>query len=234
CHALDAKSLGPSFKAVALKYKGSKTAESALTKKVINGGSGVWGDAMMPAHSSMPVSEVSSIVKYILSLSQKAPASKNLPVVGSYTTNVKPDQTNKGTFIFRAAYKDRGSKFAPAQSGENIVALRHPNIPVNNTDGSREMDFNKDRTLAVSKSAGAFLHMKEVDLTELKGIEFAINGEPKGSIEIHLDSPTGPIIGKTEGTSAIANLQATKGKRNLWFVFSEKGSQVSALRMLSL
>lgn len=188
----------------------------------------------MPAHSSMPVSEVSSIVRYILSLSQKAPASKNLPVVGSYTTNVKPDQTNKGTFIFRAAYKDRGSKFAPAQSGENIVVLRHPNIPVNNTDGSREMDFNTERTVAVSKSAGASLQLKSIDLSDLKGIEFILNGDAKGNIEIHLDSPTGPVIGSTTGGSNIANLQATKGKRNLWFVFSEKGSQVSALRMLSL
>ncbi|MEJ2884784.1 hypothetical protein WAE59_25635, partial [Pedobacter sp. GR22-6] len=234
CHALDTKSLGPSFKAVSLKYKGSKTAESALTKKVINGGSGVWGDAMMPAHSSMPVSEVSSIVKYILSLSQKAPASKNLPVVGSYTTNVKPDQTNKGTFIFRAAYKDRGAKLAPAQLGEHIVVLRHPHILVNNTDGSHEMNFNKERTIASSKSAGAFLQLKSIDLTELKGIEFILNGDVKGSIEIHLDSPAGSIIGKTEGTSAIANLQAIEGKRNLWLVFTEKGNKISAIKMLGI
>lgn len=234
CHALDAKSLGPSFKAVALKYKGSKTAEAALVKKVINGGSGVWGDAMMPAHSSMPVSEVSSIVKYILSLSQKAPTSKNLPVVGSYVTNVKADATNKGTFIFRAAYKDRGSKFAPAQSGESIVVLRHPNIPVNNTDGSNEMEFNTERTVAVAKSAGAFLQLKDVDLTDLKGMELMSDGSGAGIVEIRLDAPTGPVIGKTALGSGIANLQATKGKRNVWLVFTEKGSKLNAIRMLGL
>src|SRR5690606_9546485 len=74
CHAVDTKSLGPSFTDVALKYKGDKTAEGKLTKKVINGGSGVWGDAMMPAHSSMSTAEVSSIVKYVLSFSEKKTA----------------------------------------------------------------------------------------------------------------------------------------------------------------
>ncbi|WP_166664873.1 PQQ-dependent sugar dehydrogenase [Pedobacter metabolipauper] len=234
CHALDTKSLGPSFKQVALKYQGSKTAEAVLAKKVISGGSGVWGDAMMPAHSSMSQTEVNSIIKYILSLSKKNPVGKNLPVKGTYTTNVKQGQTNKGTFIFRAAYKDRGTKFAPAQFGEHIVVLKNPNIPVNNTDGSNQMNFNKDRTVASAKIAGAFLQLKEIDLTELKGMEFVMAGNSTSAIEVHLDSPAGPIIGKTTNGSSIAGLKETKGKHNLWLVFTEKDQKISFINMLGI
>ncbi len=233
CHALDTKSLGPSFKQVALKYKGSKTAEGILTKKVINGGAGVWGDAMMPAHSGMSTAEVSTIVKYILSLSEKAPVNKNLPVTGTYTTNAKPGATNKGSYIFRAAYKDRGSKLSPSQFAENVVVLRYPNVPVNDADGFKDIDLNKDKTIATAKNAGASIQMKNIDLTDIRGIEFITRETQNGSIEIHLDNPTGKLIGKTEGNSAIAKLEPTNGKYNLWFVFKDKGTKLSSIRMLN-
>ena len=43
CHAVDNKVVGPGYKDVAKKYAGDKTAEDKLVKKVLKGGSGVWG-----------------------------------------------------------------------------------------------------------------------------------------------------------------------------------------------
>jgi cytochrome c len=54
CHAVDKKVLGPSFKEVAAKYKGDKTALDKLAAKVRAGGKGVWGEIPMPPN---PVSE---------------------------------------------------------------------------------------------------------------------------------------------------------------------------------
>lgn len=69
CHGVDKKVLGPAFKDVAAKYKGSKGAEAKLVAKVKKGGSGVWGPIPMPANSpQVKDGDIKSIVKWILSL----------------------------------------------------------------------------------------------------------------------------------------------------------------------
>ena len=52
CHAEYKKSIGPAFYQVSVKYKGDKSALERLTKKVISGGKGVWGDVPMAAASA--------------------------------------------------------------------------------------------------------------------------------------------------------------------------------------
>jgi cytochrome c len=67
CHMVDKKLVGPSFKDVAKKYKGDSGAVGMLSKKVMNGGSGVWGAIPMPPN---PVKndEAKMLVEWILSL----------------------------------------------------------------------------------------------------------------------------------------------------------------------
>ncbi|HWQ38004.1 MAG TPA: c-type cytochrome [Burkholderiales bacterium] len=67
CHAMDKKLVGPSYKDVAKKYKGNKDAQAALEKKVIDGGSGVWGAIPMPPHKGkLSDSEVKLLVQWIM------------------------------------------------------------------------------------------------------------------------------------------------------------------------
>jgi cytochrome c len=66
CHAVDTKLVGPSFKDVAIKYKNDKTAEDKLVKKVIAGGSGVWGQMPMPPNS-LTDAEARILVQWVLS-----------------------------------------------------------------------------------------------------------------------------------------------------------------------
>ena len=69
CHAVDKKTLGPSFKEVAAKYKDDKGAQAALEKKVRNGGGGVWGKMPMPATAkSVSDDDIRGIVRWVLSL----------------------------------------------------------------------------------------------------------------------------------------------------------------------
>ena len=68
CHQLDKKVVGPAYKDVAAKYKGDKTAEAKLVKKVKEGGSGVWGAIPMPPHPQMSDADIKTIVHWILSL----------------------------------------------------------------------------------------------------------------------------------------------------------------------
>ncbi|MGD2141432.1 MAG: c-type cytochrome [Burkholderiales bacterium] len=67
CHSIDNKLVGPAYKEVAKKYKGDKSAEAELVKRVINGSSGNWGAIPMPPN---PVTqqEATLLVEWILSL----------------------------------------------------------------------------------------------------------------------------------------------------------------------
>ena len=66
CHAVDKKLVGPSFKDIATKYKGDKSASDKLATKVIKGGSGVWGPVPMPANAQVSEAESKKLVAWIL------------------------------------------------------------------------------------------------------------------------------------------------------------------------
>lgn len=68
CHAMDKKVVGPGYKEVAAKYKGDKTAEAKLIKKVKDGGSGVWGNIPMPPNPQVKEEDIKTIVQWVLSL----------------------------------------------------------------------------------------------------------------------------------------------------------------------
>jgi cytochrome c551/c552 len=71
CHAVDKKLMGPAYKDVAAKYDGQPDAVDILTAKVMQGGSGVWGGAAMPANRVTPA-EAKQLVQWVLSLKQNA------------------------------------------------------------------------------------------------------------------------------------------------------------------
>ncbi|HSZ86415.1 MAG TPA: c-type cytochrome [Puia sp.] len=74
CHKLDKNStsgiaIGPAYSDVAAKYApAADTTIDRLVKKVISGGSGVWGTTPMTAHAMLKEDDVRTMVKYILSL----------------------------------------------------------------------------------------------------------------------------------------------------------------------
>lgn len=69
CHSVSQKVLGPSYKDIAAKYKGDKSAEAKLIDKVKKGGSGVWGPIPMPANSPQVKDEdIKTIVQWILKM----------------------------------------------------------------------------------------------------------------------------------------------------------------------
>lgn len=70
CHQVATKVVGPSYKDVAKKYAGDKGALDKLTKKVISGGKGVWGEIPMPPKggSTLKDDEIKKVVAWILTL----------------------------------------------------------------------------------------------------------------------------------------------------------------------
>lgn len=68
CHAIDEKSFCPEWLKVADKYRGDAGAEARLADKIANGGSGVWGDIVMPPHPQISEAERRILAKFVLSL----------------------------------------------------------------------------------------------------------------------------------------------------------------------
>ena len=66
CHKTDQKLVGPSFREIADRYKDDPNAVKTLTEKVINGGSGAWGQIPMAPHANIPAADAEEIVKWIL------------------------------------------------------------------------------------------------------------------------------------------------------------------------
>jgi len=66
CHAVDRKLVGPSFQQIAAKYKGDAQAPAKLSRKVKDGGAGVWGMIPMPAHQSMSDADIRTVVDWVL------------------------------------------------------------------------------------------------------------------------------------------------------------------------
>ena len=61
CHSIDEKMIGPSYKEIAAKY--SEKDIEILASKIIEGGSGVWGDVPMQAHPQFSKEDAKKMVE---------------------------------------------------------------------------------------------------------------------------------------------------------------------------
>jgi cytochrome c len=110
------------------------------------------------------------------------------------------------------------------------------------------VEFAPGRGRAMAIGSGSYLALPTIDLTGINQLEFAASAfggmEPGkgGIIEVHLNSPTGPLIGTTpeitppkEGTRRgggriKADIKAPAGIHNLYFVFvNEKAASTDVL-----
>jgi cytochrome c len=68
CHQVNSKIVGPSYVDVANKYPATDENIAMLAGKIIQGGSGNWGEIPMAPHPAISTEDATEMVKYILSL----------------------------------------------------------------------------------------------------------------------------------------------------------------------
>ena len=73
CHHATNKLVGPSHTDVAKKYEFTKANVSMLAGKIINGGSGVWGEIPMSPHADVSKGDAEKMAMYVLSLDGEKP-----------------------------------------------------------------------------------------------------------------------------------------------------------------
>ncbi len=233
CHRLDAPSIGPSYRDVARKYDGDPTAAEHLVAKIREGGSGVWGEVMMPPHPQLSEQEVQQMVDYILSLAHAQPATPSLPVEGTYTPPEHP--TPQGLVVLRAAYTDRGASGLPGATAEETLVLRPPTVVVATgelSESVRRISTPQMPTeLTIASEPGSYVRFAGLDLSGLSEIRFLAVAPAQiqargGFIEVRLDAPDGPLVGRTPfiepggaPTPVTAALEPTSGVHDVYFVF---------------
>jgi len=67
CHSTDKKLIGPAFKDVAAKYKGSPDGQKQMVRSILEGSSGKWGPIPMPANR-VSEAEAGALARWVLSL----------------------------------------------------------------------------------------------------------------------------------------------------------------------
>jgi cytochrome c len=236
CHQLTRKSIGPAYVDVARKYKDSAVT-ARLVRKIREGGSGVWGGVAMPAHPALTDEQATAMLAYIMSLANRNPSAPSLPVRGTYVPPAGSGDSPTGVTVLRAAYTDRGAHGMPAITHEKEIVLRSPSVVVASgvlSEGvSKQSAPEMPVEVTVVNRSGASVALKQIDLTGVGAVTFTAVAPAQyqargGKIEVHLDSPTGALLGGTESiapTAALAPvrlrtvLQPTAGVHDVYLVF---------------
>ncbi len=241
CHQLARKSIGPAYVDVAKKYHGDSTVIARLVRKIREGGSGVWGKASMAAHPNLTDAQASAMLAYIMSLADKNTSAPSLPDKGEYVPAAGSGDSPKGAVVLRAEYTDRGANGMPAITKEKEIVLHSPSVVV--ATGTLSEGIQKQSAegvpveITVVNRSGGSAALKQLDLTGIGAVSFTAVAPTQyqakgGMIEVHLDSPTGVLLGESEMIQPSANgapvqlrtvLKPTSGMHDVYLVFKNAG-----------
>jgi hypothetical protein len=175
-----------------------------LLNKIQKGGSGVWGETVMPANSDLKNDDAQKIISYILSLGQKEGPKPSLPAKGNVLNPLLgKTYSESGMFVLNASFTDRGGKESKPLSGNGSAVLKSPKIGMDQAKSLNGFSIMKygGQTLMLFPSTEASFAFENLDLTQIVTLQIAGAGQESSkngyTIEARLDSPTGKVIGNT-------------------------------------
>jgi len=249
CHKETEKSIGPSFIEVSQKYQQDPQAMNYLSKKIVEGGSGVWGEVAMASHPNLSATDVQEIVTWILSLSKKEAVKKSLPAKGNVIAG--KDKKPRTSLVLAASYTDKGGNNLKALTGTASFSL-----PSNITMFSKKPDtkgftatLNNGRYfMELPKQGAGWFAIDSIDLTDVGDVTASLGWQqeisPAFELELHLDSPDGKLLGK--GNVAIPKKEEKMGSikipiqaitdlkfHKLYFVYKPQANNVTTAAGIS-
>ena len=254
CHQEQEKSIGPSYQAVADRYRKDLDAVDYLSGKIVKGGGGVWGEQAMSAHPDLPESDARQMAEYILSLAGPAPNAESRPAKGTLALD-KHKEGTPGRYYLQASYTDKGASAGlPRLTAREVIVLRSPVVPAHKfTKGKKVMAYHveaKDNPMSdedadvLVASGGSWANYGPIDLTGIRTINAAVALVPQitsgGTIEVVTGDPrTGKVIGSVEVKQKISNYGlnnypipltgAEDGVQELYFRFTAESSAAEAV-----
>ena len=196
CHTIDKPSVGPTFLAVAERYKGQAGSVERLAKKIIEGGGGNWSkDHLMSAHPQIPVQDAQEMVKYIYSLTD-ARNQKAIPLQGDLALNEHKADDPRGQYTLLASYTDNGGKVVGPLTSTDVVTLRNAQVKTLNADAY--VGFPRFGNRLGAGNHKSYVLLKGIDLTTIKSLTYDYSSLNKdGEIEVRLDSYQAPVVSRT-------------------------------------
>lgn len=209
CHKVKAKSIGPSYTDIAERYASDAKAPNELANKIINGGSGNWGEIAMAAHPDLSKAEAKQMAEYILSLSSTANSPKSkYPVRGVFSSDEHLRTQTKGTYVLTASYTDKGGGKIEGLNAQETILLRFPRLEAESFDEGTSTRMNvpagtapgvdEDLSIAIGPK-DSYLAFKTLDMTGVTGVNCAFamasGFVAGGEVEFRLGAMDGELLG---------------------------------------
>jgi cytochrome c len=66
CHSVTERKIGPSYQAIAARYRGDSQAQAELTERVRDGTEGAWDAIPMPAQPQLSDADLKTVIDWVL------------------------------------------------------------------------------------------------------------------------------------------------------------------------
>jgi cytochrome c len=226
--------VGPAYRKISERYAGKSDVSGQLIRKIIEGGSGNWGQRPMSSHPDLSPEDAGQIVDYILSLSS---TTQSLPLENTLALKDHKGKGTEGSYLFLARYQDQGANGIEPLSTQSHIALRNPLVQIEDFDqgnvrlGTVTTEF---LTFATAIRHETFVKFTGIDLFHVKQLRYRVLLQGAGgNIEVRLNGKQGKLIstvtipgGKAQSLksgwkeiSARIDGSAT-GTNDLFFVFT--------------
>jgi cytochrome c len=207
CHAVDRQVNGPSFQAIAQRYRSNMAfAVPGIYRKIIYGGAGNWGNSYMTPHPQIREEEAIQMALWILSLGDPPKPVQSLPLTGSYVLKAEQGKSGGGAFVLRAVYRDRGYAGMPPLDGSETIVLRSATLQAETCDIRSEgvgnyKPFDNDTVVLNELKNNAYFAFQRVDLTGVSSVTLRTGSGDRrvsyggGILELRAGSPHGALLG---------------------------------------
>lgn len=237
CHSKDQLSVGPAYLAISDRYSGKDGALEHLSNKIIQGGSGNWGERAMIPHPDLSKTEAEEIVNYILSLSEKS--DNNNSAKGKISLRSHIGKGLEGTYLLSAAYTDLGAKGIEPLQSRDYILLRNPFIQAEDFDeGNVQIATVTTAFLSYVRGINnnSYIRFNKIDLRHVKQLRYRVQAQSGGEIELRLGKADGPLISSLSVPDRLADdppfwkevsgkMNESSGVYDLYFVFTNQSKQ---------
>lgn len=126
CHQFKTKLIGPSFQEIATRYLKAPAGKQILVKRIVGGSTGIWGEAIMPAHPDITPEASENIVVWILNNGTNLNLNYLMGKEGALRIE-RPPGARDGFFVLKASYTDKGlqDKTKENLSGKDVIIIRY-------------------------------------------------------------------------------------------------------------
>ena len=231
CHSIDQQSIGPTYLAIAERYKDDENAVGYLGKKIIEGGNGNWGHSLMAAHPQHTLEETAEMVRYILALPDEGKNTGSLPLSGTIETKTHAANEQDGAYVFSVTYRDQGNHTARPLTARETIMLIHPRKQAEDYDeisgAKKQRPGGGNLSYIKTSKRGSYIAFHQIDLSQISSLVFHTQSDAGSRISIRTGQNQGQKIGDIlidpspgkSWTSKTVNITPTDGMHDVYFIF---------------